>query len=59
MHPTFPGLPPEYLFSKIFPATGSYQSQGRFLVTLSCQIDEFLIGLLENLDGNQSPYRDE
>ena len=50
--PTLPCLPPEYILSKFFPR--SAHSQERFLVILSCRIDEVLIDLLEKSDDIQS-----
>ena len=55
MHLTFPNLPgllPGTLLSTFLAR--SAHSKERFLVILSCQIDEFLIGLLEKSDENQS-----
>ena len=46
MRPTFPnlpGLPSKYLHSKFLPR--SAHSPERFLIILSCQIDEVLPGL--------------
>ena len=55
MHQTFPNLPDvlsEYLLSKFLsqPTRTPEISQ----VILSCQVDEFLIGLLEKSDDIQS-----
>ena len=55
MHLTFPNLPtllPGNLLSNFLPR--SAHSKERFLVIFSCQIDEFLIGLLEKSDDIQS-----
>ena len=51
MRPNFPGLLSKYLLSKFPPR--SAHGPGRFLVILSCQIDEFSPDLLVKSDDIQ------